>query len=224
MHAALAAGHDRAVLQAALRRLQPPQVSSLIAYLLKWVACHPGEIATATESFCSFECGKLSCRRKSLIACSCKHTSPSIKVWPRVVLSGHLIGRRQVKGASTGPDGLALCAADQESCRAGSLAPGLALPPMEAVLMWACATLDAHFITLAGLPAGAQQALLAVRARIQETLQVYLRHHACSGSCLCFQMPFWAYQSSRRQKRQSGKVKRSDCGLYRADLSTLWLS
>ena len=43
MHAALAAGHDRAVLQAALRRLQQPQVAHLITYLLKWVTRHPGE-------------------------------------------------------------------------------------------------------------------------------------------------------------------------------------
>ena len=43
LHAALAADHDQAVLQAALRRLQPPQVVRLIAYLLKWVDRHPGE-------------------------------------------------------------------------------------------------------------------------------------------------------------------------------------
>ena len=43
MHAALAAGHDQAVLQAALRRLQQPQVARLITYLLKWVTRHPGE-------------------------------------------------------------------------------------------------------------------------------------------------------------------------------------
>ena len=54
----------------------------------------------------------------------------------------------------------------------GSVAPGLVLPPMEAVLKWACATLDTHFITLAGLPADVQQALLTLRERIQETLQV----------------------------------------------------
>lgn len=43
MHAALAAGHDQAVLQAALQRLQQPQVARLITYLLKWVMRHPGE-------------------------------------------------------------------------------------------------------------------------------------------------------------------------------------
>lgn len=43
MHAALVAGHDRAVLQAALRRLQQPQVARLITYLLKWVTRRPGE-------------------------------------------------------------------------------------------------------------------------------------------------------------------------------------
>ncbi len=43
MHAALAAGHDQVVLQAALRRLQQPQVARLITYLLKWVLRHPGE-------------------------------------------------------------------------------------------------------------------------------------------------------------------------------------
>ena len=43
MHAALAAGHDQAVLQAALQRLQQPQVARLITYLLKWVTRHPGE-------------------------------------------------------------------------------------------------------------------------------------------------------------------------------------
>ena len=43
LHAALAAGHDQAVLQAALRRLRPLQVVRLIAYLLKWVDRHPGE-------------------------------------------------------------------------------------------------------------------------------------------------------------------------------------
>ena len=43
MHSVLAGGHDQAVLQAALRRLQQPQVARLIAYLLKWVSRQPGE-------------------------------------------------------------------------------------------------------------------------------------------------------------------------------------
>ena len=67
----------------------------------------------------------------------------------------------------------------------GSIAPGLALPPMEAVLKWACATLDTHFITLAGLPADAQQALLTLRERIQETLQVLLAIRPPHQMCAC---------------------------------------
>ena len=43
LHAALAAGHDQAVLQAALRRLQQPEVVRLMGYLLRWVDRHPGE-------------------------------------------------------------------------------------------------------------------------------------------------------------------------------------
>ena len=43
MHSVLAGGHDQAVLQAALRRLQQPQVARLIAYLLKWVSRQPGK-------------------------------------------------------------------------------------------------------------------------------------------------------------------------------------
>lgn len=43
MHSMLAGGHDQAVLQAALRRLQPAQVARLIAYLLKWVSRQPGK-------------------------------------------------------------------------------------------------------------------------------------------------------------------------------------
>ena len=35
-----------------------------------------------------------------------------------------------------------------------------------------CTTLDTHFITLAGLPAAAQQALKALQSHIQEMLQV----------------------------------------------------
>ena len=47
MHSVLAGEHDQAVLQAALRRLQQPQVARLIAYLLKWVSRQPGENPSA---------------------------------------------------------------------------------------------------------------------------------------------------------------------------------
>ena len=63
-------------------------------------------------------------------------------------------------------------AADDEASNGAGLAAGLVVPSMDAVLQWACATLDTHFITLAGLPAGAQPALLSLRERIQESLQV----------------------------------------------------
>lgn len=43
MHNVLAGGHDQVVLQAALQRLQQPQIACLIAYLLKWVSRQPGE-------------------------------------------------------------------------------------------------------------------------------------------------------------------------------------
>ena len=62
-------------------------------------------------------------------------------------------------------------AADDHADKGSMLAPGVALPPMEAVLRWACATLDTHFVTLARLPAGGQQAMLLLHNHIQETLQ-----------------------------------------------------
>ena len=65
-----------------------------------------------------------------------------------------------------------LTTADVQASKARMLAPGLTVPPMDAVLKWGCTTLDTHFITLAGLPAAAQQALKALQSHIQEMLQV----------------------------------------------------
>ena len=67
-----------------------------------------------------------------------------------------------------------MCAADEEETSSrGALPAGLVLPSMRAILQWACATLDTHFVTLAGLPAKSQQqALLTLHERIQQTLQV----------------------------------------------------
>ena len=65
-----------------------------------------------------------------------------------------------------------LTIADVQAGEARMLAPGLTVPPMDAVLKWGCTTLDTHFITLAGLPAAAQQALKALQSHIQEMLQV----------------------------------------------------
>ena len=57
MHSVLAGGHDQAVLQAALRRLQQPQVARLIAYLLKWVSRQPGENPGACPGMMCFDTG-----------------------------------------------------------------------------------------------------------------------------------------------------------------------
>ena len=71
MHAALAAGHDRAVLQAALRRLQQPQVARLITYLLKWVTRHPGEhlLIHSAPLRCNHACCSDMLSRKTCCLC-----------------------------------------------------------------------------------------------------------------------------------------------------------
>lgn len=75
------------------------------------------------------------------------------------------------------------------------LAAGLVVPSMDAVLRWACATLDTHFVTLAGLPVGAQQALLSLQERIQESLQVCCsisQHKACFlSNCSLADLSTW---------------------------------
>ena len=76
-----------------------------------------------------------------------------------------------------------LTSADVQAGEARMLAPGLTVPPMDAVLKWGCTTLDTHFITLAGLPAGAQQALKAFQSRIQEMLQVCMLAVLCIIQC-----------------------------------------
>ena len=80
-----------------------------------------------------------------------------------------------------------LTTADVQAGEARMLAPGLTLPPMDAVLKWGCTILDTHFITLAGLPAGAQQALKALQSQIQEMLQVCMLADQTSFSALCNQ-------------------------------------
>ena len=65
-----------------------------------------------------------------------------------------------------------LSSADVQASEARMLAPGLTVPPMDAVLKWGCTALDTHFIALAGLPPAAQQALKALQTHIQEMLQV----------------------------------------------------
>ena len=73
-----------------------------------------------------------------------------------------------------------LTTADVQAGEARMLAPGLILPPMDAVLKWGCAILDTHFITLAGLPPKAQQALKALQSQIQEMLQVCILAAPCT--------------------------------------------
>lgn len=85
-----------------------------------------------------------------------------------------------------------LTAADVLTSEARMLAPGLTLPPMDAVLKWGCTILDTHFITLAGLPAGAQQALKAFQSQIQEMLQVCMLTVQCIFQCNAQSNFFWA--------------------------------
>ena len=76
-----------------------------------------------------------------------------------------------------------LATADVQAGEARMLAPGLTVPPMDAVLKWGCTALDTHFITLAGLPPAAQQALKALQSHIQEMLQVCMLAALCILMC-----------------------------------------
>lgn len=53
-----------------------------------------------------------------------------------------------------------------------ALPPGLAVPSLTAVLSWAAATLDAHFLTLATQPAAALKTLSGLQGRVTEDLRV----------------------------------------------------